>query len=121
MQYYYSPYNRTLNFNKHMDFNNDTSINSNRSKWKIIYNLLRQEKEVLRKSLIQINNALYIEFENVAKWAMNKANNNFIRRTKNISQMKPNSSDNQTDMNVFQQQLTSIMPKGKIPSNLKNI
>ena len=29
---------------------------------------------MLRKSLRQINNALYIEFENVTKWAMNRMN-----------------------------------------------
>ena len=41
--------------------------------------VLNQNKDVLRKSLNQINNALYVEFENVAKWAMNRIGGGFNR------------------------------------------
>ena len=67
------PYNRILNFDKYMEFKEDTSEEEKISKWKKISEfVLNQNKEVLRKSLNQINNALYVEFENVAKWAMSR-------------------------------------------------
>ena len=68
-----------------MDFRTEDDPTFNKSKWKLVYNLLRQDKDVLRKALNQINNALYVEFENVAKWAMNRASNSLTRRRFNLA------------------------------------
>ena len=74
------PYNRALNYSKHMEFKED---NHKISKWKKLSEfVLNENQQVLRKSLIQINNALYVEFENVTKWAMNRMNKLKLVRSK---------------------------------------
>ena len=80
LEYFMLPYNRTLNYNKYMDFREGQS---NISKWKKLSDfVLKENKVVLRRSLVQINNALYVEFENVAKWAMNRIKNRgFLKGT----------------------------------------
>jgi hypothetical protein len=72
LEYLVTPYNRTLNVRKHMSFKEGSK---EVSKWKVLSDfVLKENKDVLRRSLVQINNALYVEFENVAKWAMNRMN-----------------------------------------------
>ena len=89
LEYFVTPYNRALNFHKHMVFKQ--SIDS--SKWKVLSDfVLKEKKEVLRKSLIQINKALYVEFENVAKWAMNRISAKGFHKEP-IRLSKPNKAD----------------------------
>ena len=61
IDYYFTPYNRRLAFNKFMKFEEE-------HKWTELTDfILNEDKEIFRKSLNSINNGLYLELENVAK------------------------------------------------------
>ncbi|CAI2385786.1 unnamed protein product [Moneuplotes crassus] len=63
-----------------MDFKEE---NISSSKWKKLSDfVLKEKKHVLRESLVQINDALYEEFDTAARWAMNRMNHLRFTRLK---------------------------------------
>ena len=67
IDYFFSPYNRKLNFSKFMKFEEEQS-------WiELTDFILKEDKDIFRKSLNSINNGLYLELENVAKNRIKKA------------------------------------------------
>uniref|UniRef100_A0A7S3NBJ8 Uncharacterized protein n=1 Tax=Euplotes harpa TaxID=151035 RepID=A0A7S3NBJ8_9SPIT len=81
MDYFITPYNKTIHLDKHMDFGDfKTLINSEqtkkcfgRNKWsKLMDFITKSERKSFRHSLNSINNGLYLEMNNMVKHEVNK-------------------------------------------------
>ena len=81
VDYFITPYNRTIQISKHMEFEDikellnqaDTKRNLGENKWGKLMNFItKAEKNFFRHSLHSINNGLYLELHNMIKKEVNK-------------------------------------------------
>lgn len=102
VDYFITPYNRTIQISKHMEFEDikqllnqaDTKENLGINKWGKLTNFItKAEKNFFRHSLHSINNGLYLELHNMIKREVKKKIHSIeVKKAFNQLNFKPRAS-----------------------------